>query len=137
MTTVRERMTSHPVICESSDTLADAARKMRDDDIGNVLVRIDGSFGIVTDRDIVVRAIAEGIEPESGTLGDIVSRDLEIAQPDDDLDKVVGKMRERKVRRIPVCENDQPVGILSIGDLAVMRDQRSALADISAAEGNR
>ncbi|MBW3665248.1 MAG: CBS domain-containing protein [Actinobacteria bacterium] len=129
-------MTTDPVICESTDTLADAAKRMRDEDIGNVLVKMDGSFGIVTDRDIVVRAIAEGIAPESGTLGDVASTDLDTVGPDDDLDEVVRQMREDKIRRVPVMEDGHPVGILAIGDLAVMRDEDSALADISAAPGN-
>lgn len=136
MTTVKERMTTDPVICASTDTLADSAQLMRDHDIGDVLVKLDGSFGIVTDRDIVVRAIAEGIAPDSGTLGEIATTDLETVRPSDDLDEVVKDMRSRDVRRVPVLEDDQPVGILSIGDLAVMRDPDSALADISAADPN-
>lgn len=136
MTQVKEKMTTDPVICESTDTLADAAKRMRDQDIGDVLVKIDGSFGIVTDRDIVVRAIAEGISPESGTLGDVATRDLETVAPTDDLDEVVRDMRERDIRRVPVMSDGQPVGILALGDLAVMRDRDSVLADISAAESN-
>lgn len=136
MPTVQEHMTTDPAICESTDTLADAARRMRDEDIGDVLVKIDGSFGIVTDRDIVVRGIARGVAPDQATLGDIASRDLEAVSASDDLDEVVATMRERDIRRVPVCEDGQPVGILSLGDLAVTKDPDSVLSDISEAPPN-
>lgn len=136
MATVQDHMTKDPVICQSTDTLTTAAQRMRDEDIGDVLVKMDGSFGIVTDRDIVVRAVAEGIAPEQTTLGQIATRDLEIVAASDELDDVVRRMREKDIRRVPVCEDDQPIGILSIGDLAVIRDEGSALADISAAPPN-
>lgn len=136
MTKVREKMTTDPVVLEGTTTIADAARHMRDHDIGDVLVRIDGSYGICTDRDIVLRAVAEEKAPTSVTLGDVATRDLETVSPDADLEQVIRDMDERNVRRIPVCEDGSAVGILSIGDLAVMRDADSLLADISAAESN-
>lgn len=136
MTKVREKMTTDPVVLDSTATIADAARKMREHDIGDVLVRIDGSFGICTDRDIVVRAVADEKGPTSVTLGDVATRDLETVSPDDELEQVIRDMGERDVRRIPVCEDGTPVGILSIGDLAVMRDEDSLLADLSAARSN-
>lgn len=136
MTQVRERMTIDPVLCDSNVTLTDVAQRMRDEDIGNVLVKAGGTFGIVTDRDIVVRAIAEGVAPESATVGDVMTADLSTVAPTDDLDDVIATMRDDDIRRVAVCEDGQPVGILSLGDLAVMRDERSVLADISAAEPN-
>jgi CBS domain-containing protein len=111
--------------------------KMRDHEIGDVLV-VDGSelVGIVTDRDIAVRVVAEGSDPDSVTLGDVCSGDLETVTPDDDLGDVIRDMRDRAVRRVPVVEDGTAVGILSIGDLAVMKDAESLLADISAAPSN-
>lgn len=136
-TTVRDIMTTDPIILDSSMTLADAARRMRDEDVGDVLIKNDQTFGIVTDRDIVIRAIAEDLDPNSVTLGDIATLDLTIVTPDDDLDDVVAKVREEHIRRIPVMDEQTPVGILSLGDLAVIRDKESALADISAARSDR
>lgn len=135
--TVREVMTTEVVQLPSSARLADAAQRMRDDDIGDVIVADDGSMrGLVTDRDIVVRAIAEGKDPQSATLGEICSAEVATVSPDDTVDRAVQVMRERSVRRLPVVEGNSPVGIVSIGDLAIDRDSGSALADISAAPAN-
>lgn len=136
MTKIKERMTPDPVVLDAESTIADAARRMRDQDIGDVLVSLEGGYGIVTDRDIAVRSVAAGWDPEERTVGDIATTELDIVSPDDDLGEVVERMREDKIRRVPVCEGDEIVGILSIGDLAVMKDKDSALADISAAPGN-
>lgn len=136
MTAVREKMTKDPVVCESTDTLTDAAKKMRDHDIGDVLVKLDGSYGIVTDRDIVVRAVAKGLAPNEVSLGDVATRDLDAVTGDDDLEEVIERMVNDDIRRVPVIEDGTPVGILSLGDLAVMRDPDSVLADISAAPSN-
>lgn len=137
MTTVKERMTPDPVICQGSFTLTDAAKRMREEDIGDVLVDLDDGYGIVTDRDIVTRAVADGLAPDQATLEQVATRDIESVEPSDDLDEVVNRMRERHIRRVPVLEDGRPVGILAIGDLAVIRDPDSALADISAAHGDR
>jgi CBS domain-containing protein len=135
--TVRDVMTTDPVVCETTASATEAAQKMRDHEIGDVLV-VDGSelVGIVTDRDIAVRVVAEGSDPDSVTLGDVCSGDLETVTPDDDLGDVIRDMRDRAVRRVPVVEDGTAVGILSIGDLAVMKDAESLLADISAAPSN-
>src|SRR6266508_182244 len=98
----------------------------------------DGSkvYGIVTDRDIVVRGIAEGLDPRTNTLDDICSRTLTTVSPDDSIDTAVSLMREKAIRRLPVVKRGRPVGIVSIGDLAIERDSHSALADVSAAPPN-
>ena len=133
-TTVRELMTSDPVLLESSTKVGEAARRMRDDDIGNVLV-VDGPQlrGIVTDRDLTTRVLADGRDGDTVTLGDVVTTGLETAAPDEDARAVVDRMRRSAVRRVPVVEDQTPVGILSIGDLAIELDEDSALAHISAA----
>lgn len=135
--TLRDVMTTNPITCPGTTTLADAARIMRDRNVGDVLVERDGQVrGIVTDRDIVVRAIAEDRDPSATRLSDVASPELFGVAPDDSVDEAVRVMRDKALRRLPVVENNQVVGIVSLGDLAVERDRRSALADISAARPN-
>jgi len=134
---VREVMTENVVTLPGSAPLAEAAQRMRDADIGDVIVMEgDTMCGVVTDRDIVVRAIALGKDPQSSPLSEICSHEVVTVAPDDSIDHAAQVMRERAVRRLPVVEGGRPVGIVSIGDLAIERDSSSALADISAAEGN-
>lgn len=136
-TTVRKIMTADPIILSNTSAVTDAAKRMREADVGDVLVERDGQLcGIVTDRDIVVRAIADERDPSATTLGDICSQELYAVAPDDDVDEVVKTMRAQAIRRVPVVDNDTAVGILSIGDLAVRRDPDSALGDISEAPSN-
>src|SRR3982074_3257522 len=135
---IREVMSSRPVTVEDSATVFDAARAMRDEDIGVVIVVNHGSIrGVLTDRDVVVRAGAEGRDPKSIKVGEIVSEDVATVTPDEPVDKVISLMRQKAIRRVPVVDGGRPVGVVSIGDLAVERDSKSALADISAAEPNR
>lgn len=139
--TVGELMTRDPVMLQPNASLKDAARVMRDRDIGDVLVADDGGqlIGLLTDRDIVVRGIAgNGDDPSSTRVIDIVSRELETVSEKDPVDMVITKMRSKAIRRIPVVDaGGKAVGIITIGDLAVDLDARSALADISASEPNR
>lgn len=136
--TVKEVMTKNPVACEASETAMQAATAMREKDTGAVIVQDGGKVcGIVTDRDIVVRAVAEGRNPEQVKLAEIASKDLTFLSPSDPVDKAVKMMREKAIRRLPVVDKGKPVGVLSIGDLAMERDGGSVLADISAAPGNR
>jgi CBS domain-containing protein len=138
MQTVREVMTSHVVTLPRATTLADAARTMREQDIGDIVVS-DGSepAGLVTDRDIVVRAVAESRDPSSTTIGEILTSDLVTVRPDDTVQSAALLMRDHAVRRVLVCEDDQRlVGIVSIGDLAEEIDPESVLGGISKAEPN-
>jgi len=136
---IKDVMTPDPVCVDPHDSAADAARRMRDVDSGAILVAEDGHLkGLLTDRDIVVRAIAEGRDPARVEVREICSSDIEALRPDDELDCAVQLMRARHIRRLPVVEGgDHPVGIVSIGDLALARDERSALADISGAPANQ
>jgi CBS domain-containing protein len=135
--TLQEVMTRELQTCPPSTTLADAARYMRDQSVGDVLVEQDGRLvGIVTDRDIVVRAIAEGADPNASPIGDICSQDLTTLSPNDTVDDALRVMREKSLRRLPVSENGQPVGIVSLGDLAIEGNAESALEDISSAAPN-
>jgi CBS domain-containing protein len=132
--TVEEIMTTNPRTVNVDDTVLQAAQVMRDNDIGDVIVVEDGQVtGIVTDRDIVVRAVAEGRDPESTTVGDIATTGIQAIEPDASVDDVLRTMREHDIRRLPVVKNGRPVGIVSLGDLAVEREPDSTLADISAA----
>ena len=134
---VREVMAQSVETVEPSAPVADAARKMRDADTGAIVVVEDGQVrGIVTDRDIVVRAVAEGRGPDDVTVQDVCTSDPTTLSPDDDLDSAVSRMREQNVRRLPVVEDGQAVGVLSLGDLAMELDEESALADISSAAPN-
>jgi len=135
--TVQDVMTPDPITLPLSAPLIDAAKMMRDVDIGDVVV-VDGDevLGIVTDRDIVVRGIADGCDAQSTTLIDICSRDLTTVSPDDQVGTAVRLMRENAIRRLPVVARGRPVGIVTLGDLALEQDRGSALADVSAAPPN-
>jgi CBS domain-containing protein len=93
--------------------------------------------GLLTDHDIVVRAIASGRDGEQTHVSDVCSSDLQTLSPDEPVERAVEEMRRHSVRRMPVVQGNKAVGILSLGDLAMERDERSALADISAASPNR
>lgn len=132
--TVEEIMTRDPRTVSASDTIVDAARVMNESDIGDVIV-VDGDQikCIVTDRDIVVRAIAEGRDPQSTSVSDVCTPSIETIEPEASVDDALRKMREADIRRLPVVQDGRPVGIISLGDLAVEREPDSTLADISAA----
>ncbi|TMC52367.1 MAG: CBS domain-containing protein [Chloroflexi bacterium] len=134
---VREVMTENPVMLKAEDTLVVAARAMRDKGIGDVLIMKDSQLcGIVTDRDITVRATADGKDPNKVKLGDICSQELVTISADRPVSEAISLMRNKALRRLPVVEGAKPVGIVSIGDLALELDERSVLASISAAEPN-
>lgn len=136
--TVAEVMTPAVSSVPSTASVAEAARRMRDDGIGDVLVVDDDRLrGIVTDRDLVVRVLAEHRDPETCPVGDVASARIVVVSPTDSAEKAVHLMRRSAIRRLPVVdEGGHPVGMLSLGDLAVHRDPRSALADISATPPN-
>jgi CBS domain-containing protein len=135
---VRDVMTPEPKVLEATASVMDAAELMRESDIGDVVVIEDDELcGIVTDRDIVVRVLAEGSDPAMVTLGEICSRELTTSPPTASIGDAVRLFREKAIRRLPVVEEDgEVVGIVSIGDIAVARDRRSVLGDISAAPPN-
>ena len=136
--TVRDIMTAHPSALTTATPVRRAAEKMRAHDIGDVVVLDDhrAVAGILTDRDNVVRVVSEGRDPERVPVGDVCSRQLITVSPHEQLSGAVQLMREQSVRRLPVVESGELVGVLTIGDIAVERDSTSVLADISAARGN-
>jgi CBS domain-containing protein len=130
-------MTQSPVTVDRSSSTAEVARLMREKDVGDVIVLEDNKIcGIVTDRDIVLRAVAGGADPQSTPAGDICSRDLAYLAPSDTVSDAVRVMRDKAIRRLPIVDDGRPVGIVSLGDLALERDPDSALGDISAAPPN-
>jgi CBS domain-containing protein len=135
--TVRDLLKGDPVTVEAGATVQDAAKLMADNDIGNVLVVENGEVkGIVTDRDIVVRVLAKG-DGADASVREAASTDVEAIAPDTSIDEAIQKMEQGNVRRLPVVEDDsKPVGVISLGDLALARDKDSALADISSASPN-
>jgi CBS domain-containing protein len=131
---VEEIMTTNPRTVNVDDTVLQAAQLMRDNDIGDVIVVDDGQVaGILTDRDVVVRTVAEGRDPEATTVGEIATTGVQAIDPDASEDDALRTMREHDIRRLPVVKNGRPVGFVSLGDLAVEREPDSTLADISAA----
>jgi len=135
---IRNVMSKNVLKLPGTATIADAARTMRDSNVGAVIIEDQGKpCGLVTDRDIVVRAIAQDRDPKNTKLSDACSKTLVSLAPDDDTDRAVEVMRERSVRRVPVVENGKVVGIVSLGDLAIERDRKSVLGTISAAPPNQ
>ena len=125
---IRDVMTSNPRTVSPQDTIQNAARIMRDEDTGAVPVVDQGRpIGIVTDRDIVVRAVAEG--QLDRPVRDIVSGDIVSVRPDMSTREAADLMSEYQVRRLPVVENDRLVGIVSIGDLAVKEAKDKRVGD--------
>ena len=137
---VSDVMTPLPATVPPETTLDEAARRMRDGDIGDVLVAGNGGSelqGILTDRDIAIRAVAAGSDPSTTTVASVMSGDLQSVSPSDTIQAAAGRMRGSNVRRLPVMEAGQPVGIVSLGDLAIATDSGQTLADISVASPDR
>jgi CBS domain-containing protein len=135
---VRDVMTTNVVVMNENESVRDAARRMKELDIGDVLVAKEGGrlSGILTDRDIVIRALAEGRDGNS-KIGEVCSRELVTLSPDMEIDKAVDMMKERAVRRLPVLDGERPIGIVSLGDLAIEKAPESALGRISSAPGSQ
>jgi CBS domain-containing protein len=135
--TVNEVMTHDPRTVDPAAPLTEVAKEMAEADTGAIIVAEDGRFkGIVTDRDIVVRAIAAGKDPKSATAGEIATTGAQTVTPDQPVDEALRIMRDNAVRRVPVVQDGRPVGIVSLGDLAVEGSGEQILDDISAASPN-
>ena len=118
---ISEIMTSHFEMIDSTSSLTDAAREMKSLDVGSLPVR-EGTrlIGIITDRDIVIRALAQGLDPNSTQVKDIISSEVVYCYEDDSVEDAARLMEEHQIRRLVVCDRDRtPVGIVSLGDLAV------------------
>ncbi|MFJ1968497.1 CBS domain-containing protein [Streptomyces sp. NPDC087903] len=131
---VKEVMTPGVAAVRPDASLVEAAQLMRTQDIGDVVVA-DGQrvVGVLTDRDITVRAVAEGIDPQTVSVRSVCTPDPVVVAPDDPVSAAVALMRAHAVRRLPVVEDGLPVGMVSLGDLAEADDPGSVLAEISRA----
>jgi CBS domain-containing protein len=117
---VRDAMTASVSSVSPSQSLADAAEVMKREDVGSVPVVEEGRLaGIVTDRDIVTRAVAEQRNPQAVTVEEIASHDLVTVEPEQDLDEALALMARHKVRRLPVLEEGRLVGMLAQADVAL------------------
>ncbi|MER6997918.1 CBS domain-containing protein [Streptomyces sp. NPDC000410] len=134
---VRDVMTKGVEALPPEATLVEAARIMRDKDIGDVMVAYHGRLlGVLTDRDIAVRSVAMGYDPQLMPVRSVCTPDVLTVRADDEAATAVRLMREHGVRRLAVLEGGRPVGVITLGDLAKARDPQSALAGISAAPPN-
>jgi CBS domain-containing protein len=110
-----------------TQSLADAAQMMRDEDVGSLpVVEADRLIGILTDRDIVVRAVAERVDPQSAKVGDVASKEVVTVEPEQDLDDALELMARHRVRRLPVVEDDRLIGMLAQADVAFEAKEKDA-----------
>jgi CBS domain-containing protein len=122
---IREVMTSSPETVESSSTAVDAAKRMKQADAGMIPVVQNGKLvGTITDRDIAVRVVAEGKDPQTTTVGEIASKEVVTVEPDNDLSEALKLMARHQVRRLPVVEGDSVVGVIAQADVAKEADER-------------
>lgn len=130
MPKARDLMTQAVVVCSPTSTLAEAARLMRDHNIGDVLV-VDGDdlVGIITDRDITVQATARDQNPQDALVQEHMNTDVVTGEPGWKLDRVTETMGKHQIRRLPIVEKGRVVGILSLGDVALRQHNRSAIAE--------
>lgn len=135
--TIADVMTRDPATVERQESTSEAARRMAATDAGDVIALDNGTVcGILTDRDIAIRVVARGQGPDT-PVADVVSEDdLVTVGPDTSINQAIQLIRGKSVRRLPAVQQGRVVGIVSLGDLAIEEDSGSALADVSAAEGN-
>src|ERR1700749_372016 len=125
-------MSDAPVCMAPDELVSEAGRAMKQHGVGTVLLLTDGRLrGLVTDRDITVRVLAENRDPRTTRIGDICSGDPVVLGPDDDVEQAIRLVRERAVRRIPVLADGKPIGVVSVGDLALEKDPASVLSGVS------
>jgi len=139
---VRDVMTKNPQCVSQDDTLRDVARIMKEEDTGVVPV-VDGRkiVGLITDRDIVVRCVAEGKDPSNARVNEVMTKSVRKVKEDATVGEVLTMMKSSEIRRVPVVNgSDEIVGIVSIGDIAGESNQEgrvgAAIQDISQAPPN-
>jgi len=127
-------MEAQVVTVDAGDTVREAARRMRSADIGDVIVLEHGRLqGVLTDRDIVVRVVAEERDSEVTVCGQVSSREVHCVAPETPVAEALTLMRRHALRRLPVVDGDHVSGVISLADIAVDRDPESVLASISGA----
>jgi CBS domain-containing protein len=117
---VRDAMTENPRSIGVSASVVEAARLMREEHIGSLPITEDERLvGMITDRDITTRVVAEAADPKTTSVGDVYSRDLISVEPENDLEEALQLMSRHQVRRLPVVENERLVGIVAQADIAL------------------
>jgi CBS domain-containing protein len=123
---VRDTMTQDPRSIAASASVVEAARLMRDGHIGSLPITDNEELvGMITDRDIATRVVAEAADPQTTSVGDVYSRDLISVGPDQDLDEALQLMSSHQVRRLPVVENGKLVGIVAQADIALSENAKT------------
>jgi CBS domain-containing protein len=122
---VRDAMTEDPRSIGATATVVEAARLMREEHIGSLPIT-DGEqlVGMITDRDITTRVVAESADPKVTSVGDVYSRDLVSVEPDNDLQEALQLMARHQVRRLPVVERGRLVGIVAQADIALRENEK-------------
>ena len=122
---VRDAMTENPRSIGKSVSVVDAARLMKEGDIGSLPITDDEQLvGMITDRDITTRVVAEAADPKVTPVGEVYSRDLISVAPDKDLEEALQLMARHQVRRLPVVENGRLVGIVAQADIALREKEK-------------
>jgi len=122
---VRDTMTDNPRSLAASASVVEAARLMREEHIGSLPITEDEQLvGMITDRDITTRVVAEAADPKTTSVGDVYSRDLVSVKPDEDLADALQLMARHQVRRLPVVENGRLVGIVAQADIARSENEK-------------
>lgn len=130
MARARDIMTGSLITCSPEVSVAEAAQLMRDRNTGDVLVTDDGKLhGIVTDRDIAIRASARGLDPQQVRVKDVMSKRVVTGEPKWDVDKISKTMGKHQIRRLPIVDDGMLVGIVSLGDLAVRNHKTSDIVN--------
>ena len=134
---VREVMSAAPETVDIETSIREAAEKMRVADIGNVIVTEDGQVrGILTDRDIAVRAVSEGRDPDAAKVGDIMTPSPVMIGPSESVKAAIDLMHQHDIRRLPVVKSGRPVGVVALADVSMSPRVQPLLADISTAPPN-
>jgi CBS domain-containing protein len=124
---VRDAMTEDPRSIGATASVVEAARLMRQQHIGSLPVTDDQRLvGMITDRDITTRVVAESAVPETTSVGDVYSRDLISVEPNNDLEEALQLMARHQVRRLPVVENGRLVGMVAQADIALKENERTS-----------
>ena len=122
---VRDAMTGEARSLAASASVVEAARLMREQDIGSLPITEDEQLvGMITDRDITTRVVAEAADPMQTSIGEVYSRDLISVEPDQELDEALKLMARHQVRRLPVVENGKLVGIVAQADIALGESEK-------------
>ena len=124
---VRDTMTGSPRSIDASTSVVEAAQLMREGHIGSLPITADERLvGMITDRDIAMRVVAEAADQTKTSVGDVSSRDVVTVEPDEDLDEALQLMARHQVRRLPVVENGRLVGIVAQADIALSENEKIA-----------